>query len=128
MSETMGTDTTPQGGTATTPTPFRITFRRGGVDTAVTVTPGEPSGETGRPGSILDIALRNGIDMDHACGGVCGCATCHVYVKSGAESCPTPDMEESEMLDMAMNRKADSRLGCQCVPTGRADLVVEIPS
>lgn len=127
MSESMGTDTGTTG-KATSTAPFQIRYRRNGVETAVTVTPGEAAGETGRPGSILDIALRAGIDMDHACGGVCGCATCHVYVKSGAESCPKPDMEESEMLDMAMNRKADSRLGCQCIPTGTSDLIVEIPS
>lgn len=124
----MGTETKASGEVATGRRPYQITYRRGGVETAVTVTPGEPTGETGRPGSILDIALRAGIDMDHACGGVCGCATCHVYVKSGAESCPKPDMEESEMLDMAMNRAADSRLGCQCVPQGTTDLVVEIPT
>ena len=120
-------ETNTSGGTPV-PGPFQILYRRNGVETAVSVTPGELAGETGRPGSILDIALRAGIDMDHACGGVCGCATCHMYVKDGATSCPKPDMEESEMLDMAMNRKEDSRLGCQCVPAGTSDLVIEIPS
>ena len=29
-----------------------------------------PYGRTGLPGSILDIALASGLDLDHACGGV----------------------------------------------------------
>jgi 2Fe-2S ferredoxin len=37
----------------------------------------------GLPGSILDIALANGIDIDHSCGGVCACSTCHCIVREG---------------------------------------------
>ncbi|MBM4112369.1 MAG: 2Fe-2S iron-sulfur cluster binding domain-containing protein, partial [Phycisphaerae bacterium] len=33
--------------------------------------------------SLLEIALDNGINIEHACGGVCACSTCHVYVESG---------------------------------------------
>ena len=38
----------------------------------------------GKEESILDIALNNGITLDHACGGNCACTTCHVWVKEGA--------------------------------------------
>ena len=40
-----------------------------------------PYGPTGLPGSILDIAMGNGIELEHVCGGVCACSTCHVMVK-----------------------------------------------
>jgi len=42
---------------------------------------------TGLPGSILDIAEGFKMGLDHACGGVCACSTCHVMVKEGLESC-----------------------------------------
>ncbi len=41
----------------------------------------------GLPGSILNAALEAGIDLDHSCGGVCACSTCHVIVRQGIESC-----------------------------------------
>lgn len=87
-----------------------------------------PYGDTGQPGSLLDILLNAGIEMDHACGGVCACATCHIYVKEGGETCPPPDESENDMLDMAPDIKTTSRLACQCVPSGEKNLVVEIPS
>ena len=46
-----------------------------------------PYGHDGLPGSILDIATGNHMGLDHACGGVCACSTCHVIVHEGLESC-----------------------------------------
>ncbi len=86
-----------------------------------------PFGDTGLPGSVLDIAMANGVSIDHACGGVSACSTCHVYVKSGAESCNEAQDFEYDMLDAAPQNKPESRLSCQCVPNGSKDLVVEIP-
>src|SRR5207237_8106093 len=45
-----------------------------------------PYSHTGLPGSILEIALAHGVEIDHACGGVCACSTCHCIVKEGVES------------------------------------------
>lgn len=87
-----------------------------------------PYGDTGLSGSILDIALNHDIDMDHACGGVCACATCHVYIKKGMESCSKASEDELDMLDNAPDLKPNSRLACQCVPNGDEDIIVEIPS
>jgi len=81
----------------------------------------------GLPGSILDIALGHGVDLDHACGGVCACSTCHVIIRQGSDSCNEPSEEEEDQLDEAYGLTANSRLGCQCVPDGTKDLVVEIP-
>ena len=87
-----------------------------------------PYGPTGLPGSILNIALGNGIDLEHACGGVCACSTCHVIVKEGLESCNEGTDDEFDQLDEAPAITLQSRLGCQCVPNGTMDIVIEIPA
>jgi 2Fe-2S ferredoxin len=87
-----------------------------------------PSSGTGLPGSILDIALASGIEIDHACGGVSACSTCHVIVREGLNSCSAAEDAEEDMLDKAPGLTPQSRLACQCVPSGRSHLVVEIPS
>lgn len=105
---------------------FRVTFANAGK--TVEVSPDGLTSGTGLPGSVLDIALSHGIDIDHACGGVCACSTCHVWIKSGSSSCSEPTDAENDMLDLAPDLKPSSRLACQCVPNGTEDLVVEIPS
>jgi 2Fe-2S ferredoxin len=87
-----------------------------------------PYGPTGLPGSILDIALGAGIDLEHACGGVCACSTCHVIVKQGLESCNEGTDDEFDQLEEAPATTLKSRLGCQCVPNGTTEVVVEIPA
>jgi 2Fe-2S ferredoxin len=82
----------------------------------------------GRPGSLLDIALGHKIELDHACGGVCACATCHVLVKQGLDACNEPTDDEEDQLDEAYGLTSQSRLACQCVPNGSEDIVVEVPS
>jgi len=87
-----------------------------------------PYGETGQPGSILDIAMGNGIELEHVCGGVCACSTCHVIVKQGLETCNEGTDDEFDQLEQAPVTTLQSRLGCQCVPNGTKDIVVEIPA
>jgi ferredoxin, 2Fe-2S len=87
-----------------------------------------PFGRTGLDGSVLDIAYGAGIEIDHACGGVCACATCHVHVKEGLESCSEATDDEEDQLDSARELTLESRLSCQCVPDGTRDLVVVIPA
>jgi 2Fe-2S ferredoxin len=86
-----------------------------------------PYGRNGLSGSILDIVLGAGIPLDHSCGGVCACSTCHVIVREGMESCNEPTDDELDQLDDARGLTTESRLGCQCVPNGTCDVVVEIP-
>lgn len=105
---------------------FRITFEPAGR--AVEVDPADlPYGDHGLPGSILDVALHHGIELDHACGGVCACSTCHVIVREGLDSCGEPSENEEDQLDSAYGVTPRSRLACQCVPDGTVDLVVEVP-
>jgi ferredoxin, 2Fe-2S len=88
-----------------------------------------PYAHTGQDGSILDIALGGaGVEINHSCGGVCACSTCHVYVRQGLSSCSGATPDEEDMLDSAPSLEIDSRLACQCVPDGTTDLVVEIPA
>ena len=95
----------------------------------VQVDPGKiPYGPTGLPGSLLDIAMGAGIDLEHACGGVCACSTCHLIVKEGLQSCNEATDDENDQLDEAPAITLQSRLGCQCVPNGTMDMVVEIPA
>ncbi len=87
-----------------------------------------PYGDTGLPGSILDIAMSHNVDIDHACGGVLACSTCHVWVKKGSSSCNEATDEELDQIEKAPKNNSSSRLACQCVPNGTDDLVeVEIP-
>jgi 2Fe-2S ferredoxin len=87
-----------------------------------------PYGHHGLPGSILDVALHHGIDIDHACGGVCACATCHVVIREGADSCGEPSDDEEDSLGAAPGLRPNSRLACVCVPDGSSDVIVEVPA
>jgi len=111
---------------------YKITFRRpDGPPIVFEVDPSKlPYGPTGLPGSILDIALNGGADLDleHACGGVCACSTCHVKVVKGLESCNEATDDELDQLDEAPDIGLNSRLGCQCVPNGSIDMEIEIPA
>lgn len=48
-----------------------------------------------------------------ACGGVCACSTCHVYVEKGAELLSEASEDEEDILDKAFDVRLNSRLGCQ---------------
>lgn len=111
--------------------PYRIKFILGETreEKVVEVDPTKiPYDRTGNPGSILEIALGNGIEIDHSCGGVCACSTCHVIVQEGLSSCNEPTDDELDMVEQARGVTMESRLACQCVANGSCDLVVEVPA
>lgn len=78
--------------------------------------------------SILEIALDNNVDIDHACGGVCACSTCHVVIREGLNSCNEAEENEEDQLEKAPGLTSQSRLACQTIPNGSQNLVVEIPN
>lgn len=79
-----------------------------------------------RPGeTVLDAALRAGVKMGHACGGVCACSTCHCWVKKGLASLSEQEDREADILDKAFDVKPTSRLGCQA-EVASEDVEVEI--
>jgi 2Fe-2S ferredoxin len=89
---------------------------------------GLPYEHHGKPMSFLDVAENNDIFLDHACGGVCACSTCHVLIKAGESGLTVADDDELDRLDMAADQQLNSRLGCQAVITRPGEYVVEIPS
>ncbi len=107
--------------------PYRITYLP--ANETIEVDPKAlPYNRTGLPGSLLEIALGHDLSVDHACGGVLACSTCHVHVRAGLESCGEASDDELDQLDKAPGIDPSSRLACQCVPDGTRDLVVEVPS
>ena len=87
-----------------------------------------PYKDHGKKESLLDVALNNGIRLDHACGGNCACTTCHIWVKEGADNLSEMDDDEADRLDMAADLQLNSRLGCQAVINKPGKVVVEIPA
>jgi len=66
-------------------------------------------------GGVLMEALR---DMDDGvmaiCGGMCSCATCHVYVDpEWTSKLPEPMSDERELLTELSHHEQNSRLSCQ---------------
>lgn len=79
------------------------------------------------PGTtICDALLDHGVDIEHACGKVGACTTCHVIVQSGFASLNEVDDNEEDMLDRAWGLQPHSRLSCQAIVADE-NLVVEIP-
>jgi 2Fe-2S ferredoxin len=108
--------------------PYQITVIYEGESHVLTVDPKDlPYERSGLPGSILDICEGHDIPLEHTCGGVVACSTCHVIVKEGLESCNEATDDELDQLDEAPGITAKSRLGCQCVPNGSRNIIVEVP-
>ncbi len=82
----------------------------------------------GLPMSLLDVAENYGVFLDHACGGVCACTTCHVHVTKGGSSLSEAEDLELDRMDTAPGLQLNSRLGCQAVIEKPGDYVVEVPS
>lgn len=78
--------------------------------------------------SLLEVALKNEIDLHHNCGGVCACSTCHLYVQQGEQHLEELGDKEEDFIDRAVNPRLNSRLGCQCLLLeGKGDIVVTLP-
>ena len=75
---------------------------------------------------LIEVALDNGIDIEHACEMACACTTCHVILREGFDSLEESDETEDDLLDKAWGLEPDSRLSCQVI-VGEDDLVIEIP-
>jgi 2Fe-2S ferredoxin len=78
--------------------------------------------------SILEVALKNDIELHHNCGGVNACSTCHIYIDSGDDLVEEITDREEDFIDRARNPRLNSRLSCQCVLLeGSGKLEVTIP-
>ncbi|HEY4011844.1 MAG TPA: 2Fe-2S iron-sulfur cluster-binding protein [Polyangiaceae bacterium] len=76
--------------------------------------------------SILDAAAKAHIPEGSACGGVCACSTCHVYVTRGAQLLSEQEDDEADILDKAFDVRGSSRLGCQSTIVEDGTIEVEI--
>jgi len=76
--------------------------------------------------SLLQAAQRAGAPEGSACGGVCACSTCHVYVLKGGDLLSEMEDEENDILDKAFDVRHNSRLGCQAKVEGEGAIEVDI--
>lgn len=78
--------------------------------------------------SILEITEDYHVHLNHNCGGVCACSTCHVYVEAGEQYLEEISDKEEDFIDRAINPRLESRLGCQCIILDeQAEIVITIP-
>ncbi len=78
--------------------------------------------------SVLEVALLNDIKLNHNCGGVCACSTCHIYVEKGMEHLPETTEKEEDFIDRARDPRLNSRLSCQCdLMQDNAEIEVIVP-
>jgi len=82
-----------------------------------------------QPGEVLMELLREqewGVAA--LCGGMCSCATCHVYVdEAWLDRFPPKDSDEDELLEMMDHFQSNSRLSCQLrLEAGHDGLVVTL--
>ncbi|MBK9734518.1 MAG: 2Fe-2S iron-sulfur cluster binding domain-containing protein [Saprospiraceae bacterium] len=65
--------------------------------------------------SILEVTEDYDVHLNHNCGGVCACSTCHIYIKRGENFIEEISDKEEDFIDRAINPKIESRLACQCI-------------
>ncbi|NBD13258.1 MULTISPECIES: 2Fe-2S iron-sulfur cluster-binding protein [Corallococcus] len=94
----------------------KVTFKSPLAEVAVDVPPGT---------TLLDAAEKGEAQVGHSCGGVCGCSTCHVWVRKGLDSLSEQRDDEMDRLDMGFDVRPYSRLSCQ-TEVGGEDVTVEI--
>ena len=82
-----------------------------------------------KPGySLLELALSNKIALEHNCGGMCACSTCHVFVEEGQEYLEETSRREKHFIDRVVGKNINSRLSCQCVlQKGQGTIRVVVP-
>jgi len=84
-----------------------------------------PAGTT-----LMRAAVDHGVPgIDGDCGGNCACATCHVYIEAPWSQKLSPKSDaEDDMLGLAVDPRATSRLGCQIRMNDALDgIVVSLP-
>lgn len=88
--------------------------------------PNGTSFEVQTTSTLCDALHEQRIAIEHACGKVAACTTCHIIVRQGFSSLSPMEETEEDMLDMAWGLEPHSRLSCQA-RAGEQDIVIEIP-
>ena len=91
-----------------------ITFiKRDGDEVTLDVSAGQ---------SVMEIGRDGNLGIEGTCGGSLSCATCHVIVDDAwIDAVGKPSLDEEDMLDLAFNVEANSRLGCQIKMDAKLD-------
>ena len=76
--------------------------------------------------SFLEAARACDAHVGSACGGVCACSTCHVYVREGFDDLSEVKDREEDIMDKAFDVRPTSRLGCQAKLRAERTYVVEV--
>jgi ferredoxin, 2Fe-2S len=72
----------------------------------------EVEAKTGR--SVMETLRELDYGVAAICGGMCSCATCHVYVAAEwLDKLPARTSDERELLAELSHARGDSRLSCQ---------------
>ena len=109
----------------------RLTLRQNGKpDVNIVVKLADaPFNDHGKPASLLAAAMSAHEVIEHSCGGVCACSTCHVIVERGGEFLSAASEQEQDMLDLAPGLTLASRLACQAeLLRDDAEVVLRIPT
>ncbi len=79
--------------------------------------------------SLMEIARDNDLGIEGTCGGSISCCTCHLIIDpEWYKIVGPPNPDEEDMLDLAVDLKTTSRLGCQIeVSDNLEGLIVTIP-
>jgi 2Fe-2S ferredoxin len=99
----------------------------------------DPEGLTGTPRRewdvmaakgehLLEVAVEHGINIEHACGGVCACSTCHIYVEQGMAVLTPATEAEDDRVEEAPGLQRNSRLSCQCTIKEIGPIIVRVPA
>lgn len=81
--------------------------------------------------SILEIALGEEphVEIEHTCGGVCACSTCHVWITEGEQHMSEATDAELDRVDQARDVSIHSRLSCQArIESPKVHIRVEVPA
>ncbi len=63
---------------------------------------------------LMEILREFDWGVEAICGGMCSCATCHVFVaEEWAGKFEEADIDETELVDFLDHRQGNSRLSCQ---------------
>jgi ferredoxin, 2Fe-2S len=83
---------------------------------------GEHEVETPAQGSLMEALRELDYGVSAICGGMCSCATCHVYIApEWADKLPERQSDEGDLLTELQFRQDGSRLSCQVPLTQQLD-------
>ncbi len=104
----------------------RCTVKFRPADVSVDVDTDRPIEGVGPAGTLLNVAMANGLEIDHPCDGEGTCGLCYVEIEQGMENLSPAAPEEQDVIDQNAPEPATSRLACQAVVRG--NVVCRTPS